>query len=282
MLDGEGRLLLYDQGNACYYRNRLHAGIEAGVQRLDAIEKDLSAMFDMAHKENHYLEFLTKWDLVEELCSQIRELPDFLIEAAVARIPTYLPRPTADERHKIIQFLIARKASLLDCITDRQDLFKGLPKRGTHVDHRYMLIRYVPDVERMEPINVGVILQGQGQLDVRLSPHAAKRKDVDTAAFRRWKDFFIEEVKGDPESLFQPEKTSLRFLQNIAELCDGPILLSRPLTLSTHSSPHSAMCSTIFSRGWYCHLSMSPQSKTSVRLDGSVKSLMSYTLNSAA
>jgi hypothetical protein len=104
------------------------------------------------------------------------------------------------------------------------------------LDHRYMLIRYVPDAERMEPINVGIILQGQGKVDVRLNPHATKRKEVDTPAFRKWKQFFNEEVTGDTVPLFQPDKTSPRFLQYLEELCEGPILLTRPLTVSVQSS----------------------------------------------
>jgi hypothetical protein len=132
MLDVEGRLLLYDQGNACFYRNRPGAQIEAGIPRLDAVEADLGAMFDMAHKANHYFEFLTDWRLVEEWCSRIQQLPDFLIEAAVARIPSYVARPTGDERERLQEFLIARKDRLLDNMIARQNLFTGLPQRGSH------------------------------------------------------------------------------------------------------------------------------------------------------
>ena len=40
LLDRSGRLLLYDQGNACFYRCRPAANIQAGIPRLDAVEKD--------------------------------------------------------------------------------------------------------------------------------------------------------------------------------------------------------------------------------------------------
>lgn len=95
----------------------------------------------------------------------------------------------------------------------------------------YTLIRYVPDLDRMEPVNVGVILQGAGRIDVRLSPHAAKRKDIDTQVFGRWRQFFLDEVRGGPAPLFQPEKTSPRFLTYLQQLCEGAVILSRPLVL---------------------------------------------------
>jgi hypothetical protein len=132
MLDAEGRLLLYDQGNACFYRNRPSVGIEAGIPRLDAVDRDLGVMLDMSHKDNHYFEFLNDWSLVEEWCSRIAQLPDFLIEAAVARIPSYVSRPNGDERKRVIDFLVARKVNMLDRIIQRRDLFKDLPQRGSH------------------------------------------------------------------------------------------------------------------------------------------------------
>jgi Protein of unknown function (DUF3037) len=102
----------------------------------------------------------------------------------------------------------------------------------------YSLIRYVPVMERMEPINVGVILQGEGLLDVRLSPHAAKRKEIDTQVFRKWREFFIEEIRNDPTPLFQPEKTSPQFLAYLAQLCEGPVMVSRALTVEIAPPRH--------------------------------------------
>lgn len=105
-------------------------------------------------------------------------------------------------------------------------------KRGKAMQtYLYSLIRYVPVMERMEPINVGVILQGEGLVDVRLSPHAAKRKEIDTAIFRQWRHFLMEEIRGKQIPLFQPEKTSPQFLTYLGQLCEEPVLLSRPLTL---------------------------------------------------
>jgi hypothetical protein len=132
MLDTDGRLLLYDQGNACFYRHRPSQGIEAGIARLNAVEANLRAMFDMAHKRNHYFELLTRWDLVKQWCDRIQELPNFMIEAAVSRIPSYLAHPTKQERERLVAFLIARKSHLMEHIIENRELFPGLPQRGSH------------------------------------------------------------------------------------------------------------------------------------------------------
>ena len=104
----------------------------------------------------------------------------------------------------------------------------------------YSLIRYVPVMERMEPINVGVILQCEGLVDVRLSPHAAKRKEIDTQVFGKWRQFFLEEIRGDPTPLFQPEKATPQFLTYLGQLCEGPVILSRPLTFQVSARAPSA------------------------------------------
>jgi hypothetical protein len=129
LLDESGRLVLYDHGNACFYRPRPAVGIRAGVPRLDSVEDDLAALFDMDHKGDHYREFLVDWSLVEEWCGRIQALPEFLIRAAVNRIPSQLTPPDAAERERLIQFLLARRHYLFDHIIKRQEYFPGLPNR---------------------------------------------------------------------------------------------------------------------------------------------------------
>lgn len=99
-------------------------------------------------------------------------------------------------------------------------------------DYRYMLIRYVPDRERMEPSNVGVILQSPDKIDLRFSEHAAKRNDIDTATYNEWKRFLRTEITGEAAPLFQPDRNSQDFLRHLETLCGGTVLLSRPLLLS--------------------------------------------------
>lgn len=129
MLNDQDKLVLFDQGNACFYRPRSTAGILAGLSRLDAVERSLSAMFDMDHKGNHYREFLTEWQYVEKWCERIRALPDFLIEAAVGRIPVNLARPDDAERRRLLEFLLSRRAYLFDQILENRSYFPELPKR---------------------------------------------------------------------------------------------------------------------------------------------------------
>jgi hypothetical protein len=85
----------------------------------------------------------------------------------------------------------------------------------------------------MEPTNVGVILQGGGKVDFKLSPHAAKRKDIDTQIFRTWRKFFEDEVRGDAVPLFQHSKDSPAFLENISQLCEHTVTVTRPLAYQT-------------------------------------------------
>ena len=87
----------------------------------------------------------------------------------------------------------------------------------------------------MEPINVGVILQASDRIDFKLSPHTAKRKDIDTDVFRSWRMFFAEEISGKDVPFFQPPKSSEQFLQHLANLCDGAVLVTRPLAMAVQS-----------------------------------------------
>jgi hypothetical protein len=127
LLDDTGKLLLYDQGNACFYRPRANVGIKAGVERLDAVEKELPALFDMDRKGNYYRECLTDWNLVEKWCSLVGQLPDFAIRSAVSRVPASAPSPTKAELARLTEFLIRRKGYLLEHIQRWKACFPGLP-----------------------------------------------------------------------------------------------------------------------------------------------------------
>ncbi len=99
-------------------------------------------------------------------------------------------------------------------------------------DLHYALIRFVPDMARMEPINFGVVLQGFGKIDFKLNPNFARRKDVETPVFQQWRDFLVEEIRGEPMPLFQPQKHSVEFLTHLANLCEQTVSMSRPLFVS--------------------------------------------------
>ncbi len=116
-------------------------------------------------------------------------------------------------------------------------------------DFRYMLVRYVPDRERMEPINVGIILQGAGRIDFRLNPHAARRKEIDTATFQQWRQYFQDEIVADHTPLFQPERMSPDFLCYLQGICEGSVILSRPLAASvTGANTFDEVIASLYSR----------------------------------
>lgn len=129
-------MLLIDQGNACFYRHRnTRKGekIVAGIPRLDAVEKDLSAMNDLAEFKNQYFNLLDDWGLVEHWCDRLASLPAFVFENAVGQIPEAASHPTKLERERLVEFLVARPRYLIDHINQcRPAMFPNLPERRTH------------------------------------------------------------------------------------------------------------------------------------------------------
>lgn len=127
-VDERGELLLFDFGSSLFYRTRAHAGIQSGIERLDAVEASLSAMFDKAEKSDNtlYLQLLTDPNLVRKWCERIRELPDFVLDVAVDRLPQEIDPPSFEERQRLKDFLKKRKNYLLDHIRSNPDLFPNL------------------------------------------------------------------------------------------------------------------------------------------------------------
>ena len=98
----------------------------------------------------------------------------------------------------------------------------------------YQIIRYVPDRERMEPQNIGVIVQGQfdvvSKVWTRFRP-LGEKPDFDYVNFRKWREFFDEELNGPQISMFQPRRTDPLFLEYLQSRCKGNYLLTRPLSI---------------------------------------------------
>lgn len=94
------------------------------------------------------------------------------------------------------------------------------------IEYRYALVRYVPNPKRMEPTNVGVLLQGAGRLDFKLNPHAPKRANINTTVFHQWRDFLDKEVRGPHLPLFQPPREDSAFLAYLSDLCNSTVVLS--------------------------------------------------------
>lgn len=131
--ESTGRLILFDFGNALFYRHREHLGIQAGTPRLQAVARDMRNMFDKRehNPQNYYFQLLTDWSLVEKWCARFQQLSDFVLESAVRRIPEEIEPPTAAERQGLVEFLKERRGYLLEQIRDcRDDLFPGLTAGG--------------------------------------------------------------------------------------------------------------------------------------------------------
>jgi hypothetical protein len=115
-------------------------------------------------------------------------------------------------------------------------------------EYHYSLIRFVPDAHRMEPINIGIILQGKDRIAFKLYTHASRKKEIDTATFQKWRKFFQEEIEGDAVPLFQPPKTSPGFLTHLQELCEKTVLLSRPLNVARDSDNFEQLLESLYQR----------------------------------
>jgi hypothetical protein len=96
----------------------------------------------------------------------------------------------------------------------------------------YQIIRYVHDLRRMEPQNIGVVVQGDFSVTCRLWNHfrpLGDRGDFDYGNFRKWREFFEAEINGRQIRMFQPARESAEFLEYLQSRCKGNYLLTRPL-----------------------------------------------------
>lgn len=67
-----------------------------------------------------------------------------------------------------------------------------------NVTSRFVLAKYVPDLDRMEPRNIGVVLWSKGKLCARFLPEdkaASIVEEIDT--YRRWVEFWSDTISGD-------------------------------------------------------------------------------------
>jgi hypothetical protein len=87
--------------------------------------------------------------------------------------------------------------------------------------YRYALLRYIIDRARMEPQNIGVIVQNDEGAVLRIIPefiplHPGK---FDRNNYRQWREFFKEEVNGPPVRFFQPPRNAPEFLDYLRSRC---------------------------------------------------------------
>ena len=49
---------------------------------------------------------------MKKWCDRIRQLPDFIFENAVGRVPDDIEPPTTEERQKLVEFLKVRREGI--------------------------------------------------------------------------------------------------------------------------------------------------------------------------
>lgn len=97
---------------------------------------------------------------------------------------------------------------------------------------KYALVRYIKDSDRMEPENVGVILQDAGRIDIKFDPWYGSRKGVESSTFKEWKKFLIEEITGEQKTLFRPDRHTNDFWLYLRSLAENTVSITPPLTIS--------------------------------------------------
>jgi hypothetical protein len=97
----------------------------------------------------------------------------------------------------------------------------------------YQLIRYVPDLRRMEPQNIGVIVQGWGGITCRIWTRfrPGENYDFDYVNFRRWREFFEAEINGPQIAMFQPLRTTPEFLDYLQLRAKRNYMVTAPLQI---------------------------------------------------
>jgi hypothetical protein len=119
ILGADAVVRLIDHANALFYRRT--DTVRAGIERLQSIEKDLSAMFDRKH---WFLSALTSWEYVDEWCDRIASLPTYFFESIIDNLPSEVL--SSSERAAVMQFLERRKGVLGQVIRDNLSFFPGL------------------------------------------------------------------------------------------------------------------------------------------------------------
>lgn len=100
---------------------------------------------------------------------------------------------------------------------------------------RYQILRYIADLKRMEPENIGVIIQDAREASYRFRTHMGKRPGFDADNYRQWREFFEAEINGPPVPVYQPPRGDIAFLQYLQQRCCGNYSLTRPLELTMPS-----------------------------------------------
>lgn len=101
---------------------------------------------------------------------------------------------------------------------------------------RYQILRYIADLKRMEPENIGVIIQNSREASCRFHTRLGNRPGFDFDNYRRWREFFESEINEPPVPVFQPPRGDIAFLEYLQGRCIGNYSLTRPLELAMPSA----------------------------------------------
>ncbi len=102
--------------------------------------------------------------------------------------------------------------------------------------YRYQILRYTPDLRRMEPQNIGVIVQSDtAGTTCRFNSRFRIGTEFDSANYRAWREFFIAEIFAKDAGIYQPERTKVDFLEFLRSRCRGNYSLTAPLDLIMES-----------------------------------------------
>lgn len=97
--------------------------------------------------------------------------------------------------------------------------------------YRYQILRYIADLRRMEPQNIGVVVQSDFAVSCRFNAHFRAGSEFDSANFRAWREFFRTEIFATAAGIYQPERTKIEFLEFLRGRCRGNYSLTAPLDL---------------------------------------------------
>ncbi|SRR6266404_220470 len=106
-------------------------------------------------------------------------------------------------------------------------------------DYLYQIIRYIPDLRRMEPQNIGILVQSESGITCRLWTRfrpLGDKPDFDYANFRKWREFFELEINGPQIKMFQPPRESREFLEYLQSRCKGNYTVTRPLHVAMEAN----------------------------------------------
>ena len=97
-------------------------------------------------------------------------------------------------------------------------------------NQRFLIVKYAPDVRRMEPVNVGIVVWAQGRAEIKFLPAAEAAALVnDSAVYKRWVGHWSRMVAGEAIEAgggTPVPKTSPQFVEELLKTQKGNYILA--------------------------------------------------------